>query len=495
MSNNEEDHKTTYSSGQNRRQILCAVGTCVASAGIAGGFGPATVTSAPNADTEDEPTDAIIPSGPTVGLETIAEGLTYPTDFAIADGDDRYFVTDQVGYVYMIEDEELSDETFVDVSEQLVTLNEEYDERGLLGITFHPNFEENDRFCLRYSAQPDDDLLEEPEINGAEVEHVEVLSVFETEDNQAQGDIDSEEVLLTVPQTNFVHNSGEITFGPDGYLYVAFGDGGWYPIDDWYEENEGNVAQDTTESLHGGILRIDVDTEDEPYDIPSDNPLADTDDHRGEYYAWGLRNPWGMSFDGDDLYAADVGEVLYESVSRIERGGNYGWNVKEGTHCFDSDDYAEPLENCPDETPEDVRGGEPLLDPILEYPHYYDDEHIGSAVVGGFVYRGDTVSTLADTYVFGDWTAEAHGDPDGSLFIASPPTNNEERHPYNEERDLWQIYELEIDADHLTENGRFARYVSAFGRDDDGELYVMTTESSGMDSDTGEVHRIVSTDN
>ncbi|ELZ20924.1 PQQ-dependent sugar dehydrogenase [Natrinema limicola] len=412
--------------------------------------------------------DQVIGQGPTVGIETVAEGLTAPTSLTVADEDaDRRFITDQTGQIYVHGPDGLEDEPFLDISDQLVEFME-FDERGLLGLAFHPEFADNGQFYVRYSSPPRDGTPEE-------YDHTFVLSEFQTaSDDNATADPDSERVILEIPEPQFNHNSGNICFGPDGYLYVGTGDGGGANdtgtghVDDWYDENDGGNGQDTQENLLGAILRIDVDQEGEttPYAIPDDNPLVDQEGELGEHYAWGFRNPWGMSFtDGGELLAADVGQNLFESVNHVQRGGNYSWNVKEGTHCFSTEMPSEPPQNCPQRTPEDVRGGEPLLDPVIEYPHEVSvlepelgaengggnetdagnettsgtetaagnetasgtgvggegvsGGQIGVSVTGGSLYEGGEISDLEGTYVFGDWSID--GQNPGTVFLARPP--------------------------------------------------------------------------
>ena len=449
----------------------------------------------PTPSDPDPAVEKFLPEGPTVGLETVAEGLTYPTDLADPDdGSGRLLVTDQLGKVRVIGPDGLEDEPFLDVSDRLVDVGLDamggFDERGLLGIECHPDFSENGRLFLRYSS----DEIDTPEDFG----HAEVLSEFETDGDLERAAPDSERILLEIPQPSFDHNSGNVLFGPDGYLYVTTGDGGGGISDrpdDWYEENDGGYGQDTERTLLGGVLRIDVDHDGEgEYAIPEDNPLIEQPGYLDEYYAWGFRNPWGASFDGDDLYVADVGELLFEIVNRVEKGGNYGWNVKEGTHCFSTETLNDPPADCPDRTPDHVRGGEPLLDPIIEYPQEVEGTQIGSAVIGGAVYRGG-FSELEGRYVFGDWSAVPHGDPAGQLFVASEPDPDESRHEYYEERDLWPIETLRVEHDgDAAFHGDLHRYVSAFGQDQDGEIYVMTTETPAIEGDTGEVHRLVDPD-
>jgi len=502
-----------------------------------------------------EPTQ-LIGEGPIVGLETVADGLTAPVTLQVADEDaDRRFIVDQTGYIYVHDDDGLQEEPFLDVSDQLVEF-QDFDERGLLGLAFHPEFEENGRFFVRYSSPPREGTPEE-------YDHTFVLSEFRTADEEhSTADPDSERTLLEIPEPQFNHNSGPIAFGPDGYLYVATGDGGGANdtgtghVEDWYDENEGGNGQDTAENLLGGILRLDVDVDGETsetsedggdaegderaYGIPDDNPLVDMDGHRDEYYAWGMRNPWGgMSFTGDgEFLMADVGQNRFESVNHVQRGGNYSWNVKEGTHCFSTETPSEPAEDCPESTPEDVRGGEELLDPVIEYPHDLgllesagaenedgddaengnetgsDGEPVGVSITGGYLYAGGEIDELENTYVFGDWSRD--GEDPGTVFLArppeewldevdvgggaedtflEPPTGDDEETEPSEgtTRDgLWPIERIQLEGD-AAEDGRPTGFVYGFGRGADGELYVLTTTTSTVEGE-GAVHRLVSTD-
>lgn len=434
-----------------------------------------------------------IGDGPTVGLETIASGLTYPTDLVQPDDDsERLFVTDQIGEVRVIEDGELRDEPFLDVSDKLVDVGIDamggFDERGLLGIEFHPNFSSNDRFFLRYSAPPFGYDTHPDAI------HVEVLAEYIADGDSA--DPQSERIILEISQPQWIHNSGNILFGPEGYLYIPTGDGGSAFEDhdpDWYHGLHRGTGQNTTDNLLGGVLRIDVDSTegDMAYAIPPDNPLVDVEGHRNEYYAWGFRNPWGASFDGDDLYVADVGQALFETVNLVEKGGNYGWNIREGTHCFDPGDASDPPDECPNETPD----GQPLLDPIIEYPQEDNDTQLGSAVIGGHVYRGGAVDGIEGAYVFGDWSADPHGDPLGKLYMARPPREDEEVHGYFEDRDLWPIWSLGVEGEgDIGDDSELNRYVISLGSDLDGAVYVLTGRTPAIEGDTGEIHRIVPVD-
>ncbi|SDR15836.1 PQQ-dependent sugar dehydrogenase [Halopelagius longus] len=439
-----------------------------------------------------------IPTGATIELEQVAGGLTHPLGLEYApEEDDRLFVLDQTGQIYVLDEDGLRDEPFLTVDDKLFAEDlgapelGGYDERGLLGLAFHPDFEQNRRFFVRYSA---------PVLEGTphEYDHTEVLSEFRATEDLSRGDPDSERIIMTFPSPQLNHNAGQIGFGPDdGYLYVPMGDGGGAGdtglghVSDWYDENEGGNGQDVVQNLLGGIHRIDVDNEDgdRAYAIPDDNPLIDQEG-RDEYYAWGLRNPWRMTFNDGDLFVGDLGQNLFEEVDIVEKGGNYGWNVKEGTHCFSTGHPVEPADECPSSTPEDVRGGEPLLNPIIEYRHRKTTTAVidGNSVIGGYVYGtlpggttevGDSTAPLDGKYVFGNWSNRGFSEPAGDVFAATEPENDDE---------MWSIEELQIAG---RENGELGEFVMSFGRDHEGNLYVLTTEKAAVTGNTGKVYKIV----
>lgn len=443
----------------------------------------------------------LISDGPRVGLELIADGFTYPTDLVeVPDGSDRLLVTDQPGIVYGVNKTSGEVTELADLTDRVLDIEGDLSERGLLGIACHPDFTDNGRVFLRYSGFRS---INDP----GDGYHTEVLSEFYL--NVDTIDKSSEREILRIPQPNVMHQGGSILFGPDGYLYHTTGDGGGLHEGfdaSWYDENSGSGShsQVTTDNLLGAVLRIDVDTDDPsiPYTIPEDNPLVDLEGHRGEYYAWGFRNPWGASFDGEDLYVADVGQRRFESVNLVERGGNYGWNVREGTHCYAEDDKSNPPAECPDSTPDDVRGGEPLLDPLIEYPQYHPEGEVysgefntnvqyGSAIIAGHVHRG-SVESLEGGYVFGDWSAAAHRGPKGQLFLARPRDELGDVHEYFEDLDLWGIERLRIEGDgDVTEEGELHRYLAAIGSDLDGESYALVTQTNIVSEESGEIRRIV----
>lgn len=412
---------------------------------------------------------SVAPAGATVGLEPVAEGLAAPIEIEFDSSENRQLIADQAGVVYLQTAHGLRDEPLLDIRDRMVNLRTQYDERGLLGLALHPDFANNGRLFVRYSAPPREGTPDD-------YDHTSVLSEFRFNDGQAKIDPDSERAILEISHSRFNHNAGAIEFGPDGHLYVAMGDGGGEG-GTGFGHVEGSNSQDITENLLGSVMRIDVDDErdEKNYAIPDDNPLVG-EDGLDELYAWGLRNPWRMSFDSEDrLFVADVGQALFEEVNIVEKGGNYGWNIKEGTHCFDPENPQEPPEDCPDES----RRGEPLIDPIIEYPHIHEDEVIGSAIIGGALYASDTIPDLQGKYVFGDW-ATSQDRPSGRLWAASPPEGGDGQ---------WEMEELVV---FERESGRPERNVLGFSRGPDGEFYLLSSESHVPKGTTGAVHKLVS---
>ncbi|HDR74107.1 MAG TPA: hypothetical protein ENN85_09420, partial [Methanoculleus sp.] len=288
-----------------------------------------------------------------VALDLVADGFDAPVALEEApDGSGRLFVADQSGTVRIIAaNRTLLDEPFLDVRSRMVSLNPNGDERGLLGIAFHPDFEDNGRFFVYYSAP----LRPEGPAGWDHTSRVAEYAVRRGDPDRA--DPSSERTVLDVDQPQANHNAGQILFGPDGYLSIAFRDGGGGNDAGIGHPPEGNGQ--TTATLPGSILRIDVDGG-EPYAVPADNPFAGGGG-RGEIYAYGFRNPYRISFDRGGEYgliAADVGQRSWEEINLVTAGGNYGWNIREGAHCVDPG-------TCPSTGPR----GEPLIDPVLEYPN------------------------------------------------------------------------------------------------------------------------------
>jgi glucose/arabinose dehydrogenase len=408
-----------------------------------------------------------------VGLETVATGLNSPVVLREApDETGRLFVIDRVGTIRIVTAEgELLDDPFLDISDDMVELMDDFDERGLLGFDFHPEYADNGRFFVYYSAPP---RAEAPD----GYDHTARISEFQVSEGDANlADPTTETIVLEVDEPQFNHDGGQILFGPDDYLYIALGDGGNADdvglghVEDWYDVNEGGNGQDIEENLLGSILRIDVDGG-EPYAIPPDNPFADSP--MPEIWAYGFRNPFRMAFDsgGDEqLFVGDVGQNRWEEVSIVEAGQNYGWNVREGTHCFSTESPGEDLDDCADTGSMD----EPLVDPILEYANGNQSGGIGLSVIGGHVYRGEELPELEGRYVFGDWSTSFETG-DGTLFVASGAGTD------------WTMEELAVDG---RAGGRLGEFVLSFGEDAAGELYLLTNEEPGPTGTTGKVYRII----
>jgi quinoprotein glucose dehydrogenase len=284
------------------------------------------------------------------------------------DGSGRLFVASQLGVVHVFPKDAGAETTqiFMDISDRVVYKDRE-NEEGFLGMTFHPKYTENGEFFVYYTT--------------TEAPHTSVISRFRvSKDNPDQADPTFEEELMRIDQPFWNHNGGTIVFGPDGYLYVGLGDGG--------KANDPMGNGQNLKTLLGSILRIDVDNKDpgKNYAVPKDNPFVEQPEGaRGEIWAYGLRNVWRMSFDraNGTFWAADVGQDIWEEIDIIVRGGNYGWNLREGMHKFG---------------PSGAEASAELIDPIWEYHH-----DIGKSITGGFVYRGKALPELVGCYLYADY--------------------------------------------------------------------------------------------
>jgi glucose/arabinose dehydrogenase len=415
------------------------------------------------------------PKRATVELERIAVGMATPVDMsAPADVGARLYVADQVGHVYVHSGGRFQSDPFLNLADRTVDLDDRYDERGLLGITFHPAFPDDDRAYVAYSAPP---TPESPD----GTDHVLVVAAFETGGSLDAVRPNSERRLLEIPQPGPDHDGGRIAFGPDGYLYVGVGDGGTSGdagdghASDWYDTAGGN-GQDVTENLLGSVLRIGVDGD--PYGIPGDNPLVGTAG-RPELYAWGFRAPSGVSFGpGGRLFVTDVGEVRKEELNVVESGGNYGWNVREGSDCFDPRWPTRPPSDCPDSVRDSPRSGEVLRDPIVEYPHLTSGDRVGLSVVGGHRSYSTGIDALEGTYVFGDWS-RSYRTPSGRLLTAVPRNGT------------WDLRTVGVEG---TEGDGLDAFLTGIGRDSNGQLYALTTQTPGPNGSSGAVYRLVDPD-
>lgn len=313
------------------------------------------------------PTLAAAPLRP-VTVERAFSNLNFRhlTNLAQPDDDlDRIFVTEQGGRILTFANRQQVAEPvlFLDLSSRV---SEAGEEEGLLGLAFDPDYKRNGYFYVYYSAA-------NPRRS--------ILSRFSASQNgQGTADAGSELILMEIPQPYSNHNGGQLAFGPDRYLYVGLGDGGSAG------DPHGNGQNKAT--LLGSILRIDVaaSSEQERYRIPADNPFVGAPDARQEIWAYGFRNPWRFSFDPETglMWAADVGQNSWEEIDLVQKGTNYGWNVMEGSHCFS------PGSGCE---------GAGLQPPVAEYSRSAEN----CSVIGGYVYRGARLPSLAGAYIYGDF--------------------------------------------------------------------------------------------
>ncbi len=330
------------------------------------------------------------------------------------DGSDRLFVIEQRGRVLWFDNQSDVENYYIALDYQKAT-GYVKNEEGMLGLAFHPKVKENGEVYLHYTAE-----------GGMK----NVLSRFRMNKKRTIIVPRTEETLWTLKQPFWNHNGGDIAFGPDGYLYIASGDGG-------SRDDPGNRAQDKTNHF-GKILRIDVNTKSagKAYGIPSDNPFANGGG-APEIFCYGMRNPWRMSFDRKTgkLWTGDVGQDLWEEVHICEKGGNYGWPVMEGfvRHTKKNGERAEAAE------------GEKLLPPVLVYDHKK-----GKSITGGYVYRGKKIPALQGAYIYGDYQTGI----------------------------VWSV-RYDEKAGKITEGPTYlgnVKQLTSFGEDRDGEVYALSLD-------------------
>src|SRR5687768_6855675 len=304
---------------------------------------------------------------PKIKLVPLVRGLQQPL-YLTHDGTDRTFILEQVGRIRLYQGGQLQKTPYLDIAKRVVSGGE----CGLLGLAFHPDFASNGYFYVNYTTRGGGGAG-----GGGRGKLITVISEFRADPKSDRVDPSTERIILTFDQPYPNHNGGQVLFGPDGMLYIGVGDGG--------AAGDPLNAGQRTDTLLGKILRIDVTPRDK-YAIPPDNPFVNRPGHRGEIFAIGLRNPWRFSFDRQTnvLYCADVGQDKWEEVHVIEKGGNYGWRLFEGSHQF------RPEPDMPKE----------LVPPIKEYSH-----DLGLSITGGYVYRGKRSPSLAGWYLYGDYSS------------------------------------------------------------------------------------------
>lgn len=407
-----------------------------------------------------------------IKLEPYVSGVNAPLAMVQPNGDDRKFVIEQFGKIKIIDaDGQLQPTPFLDIRNLIVTQYHDFDERGLLGLAFHPDFKTNGKFYIAYSGN----INFQGDLGKMFWwDHTNVVAEYTVSaDDPDVADPHSARIITQIDWPQFNHNGHWIGFGPDdGYLYISSGDGGY--ANDWgigHNVTEGN-GQDLS-VLNGKILRIDVNksADGNNYAIPADNPFAKDDDARSEIYAYGLRNPWRCSFDMKDgrLFCADVQQNSYEEVDIITSGANYGWRKKEATHCFD---YTQP-DNHPASC--DSTG---LVDPILSYKNCtaQPDGCLGISVTGGYVYRGST-SSWDGKYIFGDWS-KSFAEKDGQIFFGTEGADGK-----------WSMEVANI----VGMDGK-KPYILAFAQDAAGEVYALTSVTTGPNGTLDTIYKIVPSD-
>jgi len=333
------------------------------------------------------------------------------------DGSNRVFIATEHGVIHVFQNDPKADKTriFLDIQDRVV-YNDNQNEEGFLGLAFHPKFSTNGEFFVFYTTK--------------KAKATNVISRFRlSKDDPNRADPASEEVLLRIVRPYWNHDGGTLCFGPDGYLYIALGDGG--------SANDPHKNGQNLKTLLGKILRVDVDRKapGKSYGIPEDNPFAGKKDPLPEIWAYGLRNPWRMAFDRKTgkLWAADVGQNLYEEIDIIVKGGNYGWSRREGLHPFGPDGVG-PRKN--------------LIDPIWEYHH-----DVGKSLTGGSVYRGRSLPELRGAYLYGDYVTAR----------------------------IWALWYDEAKKRVVANRpiGDPNEPILSFGEDEDGEVYFLAATVSG----------------
>ncbi|KAJ8288718.1 hypothetical protein COCON_G00013770 [Conger conger] len=390
-------------------------------------------------------------------LMEVANGLRNPVLLLHA-GDDtgRMFVAEQVGFVWVyLPDGSRLEEPFLDLSGEVLTTGRLGDERGFLGMAFHPHYRDNGRFFVYYSV-----------LAGEMVEKVRISEMRVSVHDMNKADPLSERLIFEIEEPAANHNGGQLLFGLDDYLYIFTGDGG--RAGDPFGKF-GNAQNKS--ALLGKVLRIDVNgssRDGKPYRIPQDNPFLLDSGARPEVYAYGMRNPWRCSVDRGDpvsqhgkgrIFCGDVGQNRYEEIDIIERGGNYGWRAKEGFECFD-------VKLCHNSLLRDIL-------PIFAYDH-----HVGKSVTGGYVYRGCESPNLNGLYLFGDFMS-------GRLMALQ-----EDRESGSwSERSVCMGNTATCAFPGLINHHH--KFIISFAEDQAGELYFLATSYPGSMSPFGTIYKFV----
>jgi glucose/arabinose dehydrogenase len=372
--------------------------------------------------------DEVAPSL-TLNAKEVIAGLQAPIDMAFP-GNGDILVAEQAGKIRLVKDGKLVETPLLDISSKIVKTMP-VDVRGLLGFTIHPKFNSNHKIYVFYSAPK-----REPTSD-----HKDVIAEYTLSGDGTTVDPNSGRILFTTDEPGQGDNGGGLKFGPDGYLYIAMGDGGGGG------DKHGPIGNgQNMNTLLGKILRINVNS-DSTYTVPRDNPFVGKEGVRPEIWAYGLRNTWRFSFDktSKQLFTCDVGEGMWEEMDIIEKGGNYGWRMIEGNHCFN------PKVDC------DFTG---TIKPIAEYDH-----KSGVCVIGGYVYNGKQLPAIKGKYFFADWT--------GPIY-------------YIEKKGAeWQRGKVTL------QNYPANLKITSWGEDPSGEIYVITNGGTLLADVKGAIYKVV----
>jgi glucose/arabinose dehydrogenase len=364
-----------------------------------------------------------------LAVQQVTADLEGPTAVAFP-GNGVLWVLEQKGFIRVIKDGKLAETPLLDLRRKMINVNNGYEERGLLGIAFHPRFKTNRKFYLFYST---------PSANNSD--HKDVVAEYRLSADFKQVESASERIILSQEKPAGNHDGGCLQFGPDGYLYITFGDGGGQG------DKHGEIGNgQKMNTWLGKILRVDINTP-TGYLVPKDNPFVGRQGVSPEIWAYGFRNPYRISFDKATglLFAGDVGQDLWEEVDIVNKGANYGWRLFEGTHFYN------PASGT------DTKG---ITMPITEYSHKE-----GISVIGGYVYNGKLIPVLKSKYLFADW---------------SRPVWYLQKSGTEWQRGKVTLHNLPPDAK-----------ITGFSEDPSGELYITTNNDTGLGSRKGAVFKVI----